>query len=152
MGRWDNGTMGRFDLRSSLLTLGRIRASSILLSLNRNLGPMMAVNGFNPPIALPTHDDVAKSAFRAVVLQCTKIITRERRRQLVKHGVVGTITLTFITRTHKFVAESLSKGLHLLRKTVLGHHQGKVDRRSPLQTSPRGGFLSGGLELERVCP
>ncbi len=99
MGRWDDGTLGRFDLRSSLLTLGRFQASLtlllltrnldlrsnlltlgrfqaslVLLLLTRNLAPMMAVYGLNPSVTLPPHDDVTKSALRAIVLQRTKVI------------------------------------------------------------------------------
>ena len=65
MGRWDDGTMGRF----TLLLLNR----NLDLWLS-NLAPVMAVDGFYPSVALPPHDDVAKSAIRAIVLQRTQVI------------------------------------------------------------------------------
>ena len=81
MGRWDDGTLGRLtllllnlDFQSSLLTLGRVQASLVLLLLTRNLAPMMPVYGLNPSVTLPPHDDVSKSTLRAIVLQRTQVI------------------------------------------------------------------------------
>jgi hypothetical protein len=69
MGRWDDGTLGRL----TLLLLNLDFQSSLLL-LTRNLAPVMAVYGLNPSVTLPPHDDVSKSALRAIVLQRTQVI------------------------------------------------------------------------------
>ena len=86
----------------------------------------MSVNGFNPSVTFPSHDDVAESAFRAVALQGSQIVAREGWRQLVEHRVVGTITLTFVACIDVFIAECLAKHLHLLVETILSHHQREV--------------------------
>ena len=89
MGRWDDGTLWRFT-------------------------EVVAVNGFNPSVTLPSHNDVAESAFRAVVFQGSQVVAREGWRQLVEDGVVGTITLTFVACIDVLIAECLAKYLHLL--------------------------------------
>ena len=49
MGRWDDGTLGRFT-------------------------EVLSVNGFNPSVTFPSHDNIAESAFRAVVFQGSQVI------------------------------------------------------------------------------
>ena len=102
MGRWDDGTLGRFC-------------------------PMMAVDSLDPSVSFPAHDDVTKSALASACFQCTEIIARECWSQLVEHGVISTISLTLILSIDIFVSECLAEGLDLLLETILGHHQGKLD-------------------------
>ena len=103
MGRWDDGTLGRFT-------------------------PMMTVDGHNPSVSFPTHHDVSKSALTSACFQCTEIVARECRCQLVEHRVIGAISLTLILSIDVFVSECLAEGLDLLIQTVFSHHQREVNR------------------------
>ena len=98
---------------------------------------MMAVYRFNPSVTLPPHNHIAKSALRAIVLQRTKVIARERRRQLVEHRMVGTIALTLVAGIDILVLQRLAKGLHLLAKAVFGHHPREVETGLTLLVLPR---------------
>ena len=111
MGRWDDGTLGRFL-------------------------PVVAVNGDNPAVTFPTHDYVTKSALGSACFQGTEIVARECRSQLVKDAVVGSIALAFVLGTNVLVAECLAKGLDLLTQTIFGHHQGEVKTGFRLMASP----------------
>ena len=58
---------------------------------------MLAVNGFNPTIVLPTHDDVSQPAIRSTLLQGAKVVCRQIVHQLLclykllfrGHGIQG---------------------------------------------------------------
>ena len=93
---------------------------------------MVAVDGFDPSVALPSHDDVAESALGAIVLQGAQVVARERRSQLVKHRVVGTIALALVAGIYILVAQCLAEGLDLLIETIVSHHPGEVQARLAL--------------------
>ena len=103
----------------------------------------MSVNGFNPSVTLPSHDNIAESAFRTVVLQGSQIVAREGWRQLVEHRVVGTIPLTFVAGIDVLIAERLTEDFHLLVETILSHHQREVETSLAFpcfQSTQRGRF------------
>ena len=96
MGRWDNGTRDVFEVN------------------HHHLLPMMAVYGLNPSILLPSHHDATDSALCTIVLQSPKVITRECGSQLVEHGVIHAISLTFVSRIHILFLQRLTERLDLL--------------------------------------
>jgi hypothetical protein len=82
---------------------------------------MLAVNGFNPTIVLPTHDDVSQPAIRSTLLQGAKVVTSERWSQLIKDAVVGAVTLTLILRTYILILKGFTKESHLTLQTIVCH-------------------------------
>ena len=124
-----NGTLWHFDIA--------------LFSLNRDLCPMFAIGFLYPSIAFPPGDDVAQGRLTTIAtLQRAEVIHCERGCQLIEHRVIGSIALALVLSIDILILQCLTEGLNLLTQTILGHHQSKLDRRSPLLPPPmRGGLL-----------
>ena len=60
------------------------------------------------------------------MLHGTQVFHGERGGQLVEHGVVDGIPLSFVLCLDILVAQCLAEGLDLLVQTVVRHHHGKV--------------------------
>ncbi len=106
--------------------LSRLRVSLFLL-------PMQPVHLLYPSVTFPArYDSLQRISWQVVTLQGGEVVEGEGWWQLVKHGVVGSISLTLALGIHILLLQGFTKGAYLLVEGILSHHQGKVNRWRPL--------------------
>lgn len=100
--------------------------------------PVRLVGLLNPFVAIPAGDDFSESCLATeATLQGSQVIHREDWCQLIEDGVITSVSDALVLSIDILILQSLTEGTNLLRETIVGHHQRKVDARFALTSTPR---------------